>query len=78
MSTSGGSIHTLLTGNGKFYNDGPGVIKSTYYWLEEPFWSADGSHVLFLSDLQKEDWYRLGGLFGNAPFLDLQVFSVPD
>ena len=77
MSTSGGSIHTLLSGNGKFYNDGPGVIKSTYYWLEEPFWSADGSHVIFLSDLQKEDWYRLGGLFGNAPFLDLQVFSVP-
>ena len=30
MSTSGGPIHTLLTGNGKFYNDGPGVIKSTY------------------------------------------------
>ncbi len=77
MSTSGGPIHTLLTGTGKFYNDGPSIIKNTYYWLVEPTWSADGSHLLFLSDLQKEDWYSLGGLFGNAPFLDLQVFSVP-
>ena len=77
MSTNGGPIHTLLTGAGKFYNDGPGIIKSTDYWLVEPAWSPDGSHLLFLSDLQKEDWYSLGGLFGNAPFLDLQVFSTP-
>jgi Tol biopolymer transport system component len=77
MSTSGGPIRTLLTGNGKFYDAGDGIIKSTYYWLQEPTWSADGSHVIFLSDLQKEDWYSLGGLFANAPFLDLQVFSVP-
>ena len=77
MSTSGGPIHLLLTGAGKFYNDGPGVIKNTYYWLVQPAWSQDGSHLLFLSDLQKEDWYSLGGLFGYAPFLDLQVFSIP-
>src|SRR5712692_5269570 len=77
MSTSGGPMHVLLTGTGKFYNDGPSIIKSTYYWLVQPAWSPDSSHILFLSDLQKEDWYSLGGLFGNAPFLDLQVFSTP-
>lgn len=75
MSTNGGPRHTVLSGNGSFYQDST-FIKSNYYWLSQPAWSPDGSHLIFLSDLQKEDWYALGGLFANAPFLDLQVFSV--
>ncbi len=76
MSTNNGPSHPVLSGNGGYYHDST-FIKSNYYWLAQPSWSPDGSHLLFLSDLQKEDWYGLGGLFASAPFLDLQVFSVP-
>lgn len=79
MSTNGGSRHRFLIGDGKFFSDpeNPSIIKNTFYWYMQPAWSADGSHILFLSDLQKEQWYSLGGFFANAPFLDLQVFSLP-
>ena len=44
----------------------------------EPSWSPDGSHILFLSDLQKDYvWASLNQLFANSYFLDLQVFSIP-
>lgn len=77
IPAGGGPLHILLSGNGHFYND-TGVIKNTYYWFAQPAWSLDGTHLLFLSDLQKDFvWYTLGGVFKSSPFLDLQVFSIP-
>src|SRR5260370_18406095 len=77
IPAGGGPLHILLSGNGHFYND-TGVIKNTYYWFAQPAWSLDGTHLLFLSDLQKGFvWYTLGGAFKSSPFLDLQVFSIP-
>ena len=74
MSTSGGQWKVLRSGAGKFYQDGS-VVKNTFYWYAQPEWSADGSHILFLSDLEKEDWYS--ATREDAPLLDLQVFSIP-
>jgi Tol biopolymer transport system component len=74
VSTSGGKVRVLRTGAGKFYYNGP-FIHNTYVWYAQPAWSADGSTLLFLSDLEKEDWYQQTGR--DAPLLDLQVFSVP-
>ncbi len=71
---NGGSSRLLLTGHGRFYNDS-GFIKNTYHWFAQPAWSPDGSHLLFLSDLEKEDWYAATGI--DAPLLDLQVLSIP-
>lgn len=77
MPLSGGKRHNLLSGSGSFYNDG-GFIKSSSHWFAQPTWSPDSTHILFLSDLQKNFvWYNLGGDFSRAPFLDLQVFSIP-
>lgn len=73
MPASGGPGHKLLTGQGHFYNDS-GFIKNTYHWFAQPAWSADSTHILFLSDLEKEQWYTATGI--NAPLLDLQVFSI--
>jgi len=73
VSTSGGSVQVLRGGNGKFYYNGP-FLHNTYIWYGQPAWSADSSTLLFLSDLQKEDWYAQTT---NAPMLDMQVFSVP-
>lgn len=74
VSTSGGQVRVLRNGNGKFYYNGP-FLHNTYVWYAQPSWSADGSTLLFLSDLEKEDWYTQTGV--DAPMLDLQVFSVP-
>jgi Tol biopolymer transport system component len=74
VSTKGGQVRILRSGNGYFYNAG-GPIHSTYYWYAQPAWSQDGSTLLFLSDLEKDDWYRQTGQ--DAPLLDLQVFSLP-
>jgi hypothetical protein len=71
---NGGGWHLLLTGFGHFYNES-GFIKNTYHWFAQPAWSPDGSHLLFLSDLEKEDWYAALGI--DAPLLDLQVLSIP-
>ncbi len=73
VSTAGGKVRVLRSGNGKFYYIGP-YLHNTYYWYAQPSWSADSSTLLFLSDLEKEDWYAQTT---NAPMLDLQVFSVP-
>jgi hypothetical protein len=70
----GGKRRNLLSGSGSFYNDG-GFIKSSNHWFAQPAWSPDGTHILFLSDIEKEDWYAATGI--NAPFLDLQVLSIP-
>ena len=70
----GGTQHKLLSGSGSFYNNG-GYIKSSSHWFAQPAWSLDSTHLLFLSDIEKEDWYAATGI--NAPVLDLQVFSIP-
>jgi len=74
IPTGGGTPHNLLSGGGSFYNDG-GFIKSSSHWFAQPAWSLDSTHLLFLSDIEKEDWYAATGI--NAPVLDLQVFSIP-
>ncbi len=74
ISTAGGVVRVLRTGNGKFYYNGP-FLHNTYYWYAQPAWSSDGSTLLFLSDIEKEDWYTQTGV--DAPMLDLQVFSIP-
>ncbi len=74
IPVNGGTRRNLLSGSGHFYNDS-GFIKNTYHWFTQPAWSLDSSHLLFLSDLQKENWYAATGI--DAPLLDLQVFSIP-
>ncbi|HXZ05974.1 MAG TPA: hypothetical protein VEH81_14160 [Ktedonobacteraceae bacterium] len=74
IPVGGGTRHDILSGNGSFYNDS-GYIKSSSHWFAQPAWSADSTHLLFLSDIEKEDWYFTSGF--NAPLLDLQVFSIP-
>jgi hypothetical protein len=74
ISAEGGTRHKLLSGSGGFYNDS-GFIKSSNHWFAQPAWSLDSTHLLFLSDIEKEDWYAATGI--NAPVLDLQVFSIP-
>lgn len=77
VSTSGGAVHLLRTGNGRFWVDS-GFVHNNFYWYAQPRWSADGSHLIFLSDLQKNYvWASLGQPFNNSPFLDMQVFSMP-
>ena len=77
IPVGGSTRHNLLSGSGSFYNDG-GFIKSSSHWFAQPAWSLDSTHLLFLSDLQKNFvWANLGGDFSSAPFLDLQIFSVP-
>lgn len=73
-ATSGGKVTILRSGNGKFYYDGP-FIHNTFTWYAQPAWSADSSTLLFLSDIEKEDWYAQTRQ--DAPMLDLQVFSIP-
>lgn len=66
-------MRVLRGGNGAFYNAG-GPIHNTYHWYAQPAWSPDGTTLLFLSDLEKEDWYQQTGQ--DAPLLDLQVYSI--
>ncbi|HEX7734546.1 MAG TPA: hypothetical protein VF458_06780 [Ktedonobacteraceae bacterium] len=73
VSTSGGRAHVLRSGAGKFYPVGP-FMHNSFVWYAQPAWSADGSTLLFLSDLEKEDWYAHTT---DAPMLDMQVFSIP-
>lgn len=74
VSTNGGQVRVLRSGNGYFYN-ASGPIHNTYHWYVQPAWSQDGSTLLFLTDLEKEDWYQQTGQ--DAPLLDLQVFATP-
>jgi Tol biopolymer transport system component len=78
MSVNGGPIHTVITGKGQFYTDARGNINNNYYWCAQPTWSPDSKNILFLSDLQKLFYWRnLGGVFSNADFSDLQIFTLP-
>jgi Tol biopolymer transport system component len=73
MPITGGKPRILRTGQGKYYYVST-FIHSSYTWQSQPAWSADSTHLLFLSDFEKEDWYTYTP---NAPLLDLQVFSIP-
>jgi Tol biopolymer transport system component len=78
MSVNGGAIHTVITGKGQFSTDSNGNVDNDYYWFAEPTWSPDSKNLLFLSDLQKQFyWKNLGGVFNQAYFSDLQVFTLP-
>ena len=72
IPVGGGTRRNLLSGSGQYYYDGP-FIKSSSHWFAQPAWSPDSTHILFLSDNEKEDWYATGI---KAPLLDLQVFSI--
>ena len=74
MPINGGKLRMLRSGAGKFYYKGP-FVHSSNTWNVQPAWSADSTHLLFLSDFEKEDWYSYTGI--DAPLLDLQVFSIP-
>jgi WD40-like Beta Propeller Repeat len=77
MSANGGPAHTVISGNGHFWINSGGFPQDDYYWFAQPAWS-DNVHLTFLSDFQKNyDWVRLGGDFANAPFVDMQIFSIP-
>lgn len=74
MPTSSTHWTILRDGSGK-YTPNPGYApKSSHHWYAQPAWSLDSTHLLFLSDLEKEDWYNETGQ--NAPLLDMQVFSI--
>lgn len=83
MPTAGGRPKILLSGEGAYIPNPPFSPKSTHHWFAQPAWTPDGKNVIFLSDLQKlYDWANyaygdLGNDFDQAPFLDLQVFTMP-
>ncbi len=65
----------LQTGSGKYVPNYPfDTPKSRAYWYAQPSWAADSTHLIFLSDREKEDWYSATGQ--NAPLLDPMVFST--
>lgn len=75
-NTADKTLHTVVTGNGQYIPGQDGG--NTFYWCAQPAWSADSTQLLFLSDLQKGFvWSSLGPPYSQAPFLDLQVFSLP-
>jgi Tol biopolymer transport system component len=74
MPITGGKMLILRNGVGKYYYQGP-FVHSSSTWNVQPAWSPDSTHLLFLSDFEKEDWYSYTRI--DAPLLDLQVFSIP-
>ena len=73
MPTSGGPVKILCTGAGRYINNPPyPAPKSTSAWYAQPAWAPDSTHLLFLSDFQKEQWNP--GV--DAFLLDLMVFSI--
>lgn len=76
VSASGGPIHVLLTGNGKYFKNSAGFVHDTFYWFFEPAWSPDGLNLIFLSDLIKLDYGKRCPGLPDADLLDLQVFSI--
>jgi Tol biopolymer transport system component len=71
------TLHTIVSGNGQYYPNAGGA--NNFYWFAQPAWSADGTRIMFLSDLQKSYWKGKlpNTLYNNADFLDLQAFSLP-
>src|SRR5260370_20943850 len=41
VATSGGSVHVLRHGNGKFYKNDGGFVHNTFDWYAQPSWSSD-------------------------------------
>jgi dipeptidyl aminopeptidase/acylaminoacyl peptidase len=75
VASSGGQVHVLLSGNGKYFFNSGGFVHSTYHWLSEPAWSPDGSTLIFLSDWMKAVYQRQC-TGADADMLDLQVFTM--
>jgi dipeptidyl aminopeptidase/acylaminoacyl peptidase len=73
MPSSGGKPTILLSGNGRYVPNPGFPPKSTHHWYAEPSWSADSTHLLFLSDLEKFYPRPIGV---DAFLLDLMVFST--
>ena len=74
VDASGGQPRVLISGNGRYRQNSLGFWYTTYHWFFEPTWSADGSSLLFLSDLNKA---ANNCTNEDAPMLDLQVFTIP-
>ncbi len=77
MSTSGGKVRTLISGNGSYFFNQGGFIHSKAYWFFKPAWSRDGSKILFLSDYIKLEYQLQYHPNQDADMLDLMVFSIP-
>src|SRR5262249_22307436 len=65
--TGSKKIQILRSGQGRYYYNAQ-FIHSSYTWQSQPAWSPDSTHLLFLSDFEKEAWYAYTP---NAPLLDL-------
>lgn len=76
ISASGGPVHVLLNGNGKFFKNDGGFVHDNFYWFSEPAWSPDGSTLIFLSDWLKLDYSKRCRGLPDADILDLQVFAI--
>ena len=74
MSTNGGRWTTLRSGSGQYIPNPPFAPNSTYRWYAQPAWGTDSTHLLFLCDLEKLNWFSATG--EDAPLLDLQVYSI--
>lgn len=76
MPANGGKVKVIRSGKGVFHEvPGTTIVKSTANWISQPSFSADGEKVMFLSDSEKEDWYKETGI--DAPLLDPMVQTVP-
>src|SRR5450631_2151888 len=57
MPVNGGPLHMVMGGGGQFYV-AAGDGTNNYYWLAQPTWSPDSNKLLFLSDLQKQFYWK--------------------
>lgn len=73
MPVNGTNWTILRTGSGKYVPNPPYPAPlSTHKWYAEPYWAADSTHLLFLSDFEKLTVNP--GV--DSQLLDLQVFSI--
>lgn len=73
MPINGTHWTILRTGAGKYVPNPPYPAPiSTHKWYAEPYWAADSTHLLFLSDFEKLTVNP--GV--DSQLLDLQVFSI--
>lgn len=73
MPINGTHWTILRTGSGQYVPNPPYPAPiSTHKWYAEPYWAADSTHLLFLSDFEKLTVNP--GV--DSQLLDLQVFSI--
>lgn len=73
MPAAGGRWKVLRSGKGTYVKSaGPYAPYSTAFWYAQPCWSADSTHLLFLSDWAKR--YVDPGV--PSYLLDMQIFSI--